>query len=167
MRLMCWDVNIVHQNDHYIADANYWSQLSKDLCFDPLFKAYLDLTRSLCLENPPSSALPMQLENMPYYRGPRIATPPADTDDTTNAAHCQAIYSSVMINNCFGLCHLSHVPVKFGNFKQALPPRARALHNNGFPCYTQQVLQFSWAVYSFHGGHFASTIQSQNLHFHV
>ena len=25
MRLMCWDVDIVHQNDHYIADADYWS----------------------------------------------------------------------------------------------------------------------------------------------
>jgi hypothetical protein len=23
MRLMCWDVNIAHQNDHYIADADY------------------------------------------------------------------------------------------------------------------------------------------------
>jgi hypothetical protein len=23
MRLMCWDVDIVHQNDHYNADADY------------------------------------------------------------------------------------------------------------------------------------------------
>jgi hypothetical protein len=30
-----------------------------------------------------------------------------------------------------------------------------------------QVLQFSWAVYSFQGGHFASTIQDQNLPFHI
>jgi hypothetical protein len=44
---------------------------------------------------------------------------------------------------------------------------ARALHNNEFPCYAQQVLHFSWAVYSFHGGHFVSTIQPQNLPFHV
>jgi hypothetical protein len=111
MHLMCWDIDIVHQNDQYIADANYWSRLGKDPCFDPLFKAYLDLTRSLCRENPPPSALPMQPENMPYYCGPRITMPPADTDDTTNAAHCQVIYSSVMTNNCFGLCLLSHVPV--------------------------------------------------------
>jgi hypothetical protein len=109
----------------------------------------------------------MQPENMPYYRGPRITMPPADRDDTTNAALCQAIYSSVMIDNCFRLCHVLHVSVEFGNFKQALPPTARALHNNEFPCYAQQVLQFSWAVYSFHGGHFASTIQSQNLPFCV
>jgi hypothetical protein len=105
---------------------------------------------------------------MPYYRGPCIPKPPADTDETPNAAHCQAIYSSVMINNCFGLCHLSHVPVKFGKFEQAPPPTARDLHNDEFPYYAQQVLQFSWAVYSFHRGNFVSTIQSRNLlPFHV
>jgi hypothetical protein len=61
------------------------------------------------------------------------------------------------------------VPIKFGKFKKAtLPPaKARALLNDEFPYYAQQVLQFSWAVYSFHGGHFASTIQSWNLPFQV
>ncbi len=38
MCLMCWDVDIVHQNDYYIADADYWLQLGADLCFDLLFK---------------------------------------------------------------------------------------------------------------------------------
>ena len=66
MRLMCWDVDIVHRNDHYIADADYWSRLGADLCFDPLFKKYLELTRSLCTENPPPTSLPIQPENMPY-----------------------------------------------------------------------------------------------------
>jgi hypothetical protein len=33
MCLMCWDANIIHQNDHYIDDADYWSQLGADLCF--------------------------------------------------------------------------------------------------------------------------------------
>jgi hypothetical protein len=27
MRLMGWDVNIVHRKDHYLADADYWSRL--------------------------------------------------------------------------------------------------------------------------------------------
>jgi hypothetical protein len=46
---------------------------------------------------------------------------------------------------------------------------AVAIWSRGFtiPCYVQQVLQFNWAVYSLHGGHFASTIQSHNLPFHV
>jgi hypothetical protein len=167
MRLMCWDVDIVHRNDHYIADADYWSRLGADLCFDPLFKKYLELTRSLRIENPPPTSLPMQPENMPYYRGPRVTTPPDDTADTTDAAHCQAIASALLIDDCRGLCHLSNVPVKFGDFEKATPQTARALHNDEFPCYAQQVLQFSWAVYSFHGGHFASTVQSRNLPFQV
>ena len=102
----------------------------------------------------------MQPENMPYYRGPRVTTPPDDTVDTTDATHCQAIASALLINNCCGLCHLSNVPVKFGDFEKTTPQTTRALHNDEFPCYAQQVLQFSWAVYSFHGGHFASTVQS-------
>ncbi len=47
------------------------------------------------------------------------------------------------------------------------PLNARLLHNDEFPSYAQQALQFSWAVYSFQGGHFASTIQSWNLPFHI
>ncbi len=144
MRLMCWDVDIVHRNDHYIADADYWSRLGTDLCFDPLFKKYLELTRSLRTENPPPTYLPVQPENMPYYRGPRVTTPPDDTANTTDAAHCQAIA-----------------------FEKTTPQTARALHNDEFPCYAQQILQLSWVVYSFHGGHFASTVQSQNLPFQV
>jgi hypothetical protein len=90
---MCWDVNIVHRNDHYIADADYWSRLGMDLCFDPLFKAYLEFNRSLCLENPPPSSFPMQPENMPYYCEPCVTKKPDNTVDTTDAArpsflHC-------------------------------------------------------------------------------
>ncbi len=47
------------------------------------------------------------------------------------------------------------------------PPNAWLLHNDEFPCYAQQVLQFSWAVYSFQGCHFVSTNQSRNLPFHI
>ena len=65
MHLMCWDVDIVHRNNHYIAYTDNWLQLGVDLCFDPLFKAYLELTRSLHLENPPPTSFLMQPENMP------------------------------------------------------------------------------------------------------
>ena len=30
MRLMGWGVNIVHQNDHYITNADYWLRLSAE-----------------------------------------------------------------------------------------------------------------------------------------
>jgi hypothetical protein len=143
MHLMCWDVHILHQNDHYIADADYWSQLGADLSFDPLFKAYLELTWSLCLENPPPSSFPMQPENMPYYRGPHVTTPPDNTVDTTDTAHCQAI-----VSNCCGECHLSNVPVKLGKFEKVTLPtaKAKALLNYEFTYYVQQVLQFSCCV---------------------
>jgi hypothetical protein len=142
MRLMCWDVDIVHLNDHYVADTDYWSQLGADLCFNPLFRAYLELTRSLCLEDPPPSSFPMQPENMPYYRRPRVTSPPDNIVDTTDAAHCQAIVSTLLIDNCCGLCHLFNVPIKFVNFKKATLPtaKAQALLNDEFPCYAQQVL---------------------------
>jgi hypothetical protein len=111
MRLMCWDVDIVHRNNSYIMDADYWSRLGADLCFNPLFKTYLDLNWSLRLESPAPSSFPMKPKNMPYYRRPRIM-PPTDTDDTSDATHCQAIVSTIMIKNFHGLCHLSNVPIR-------------------------------------------------------
>jgi hypothetical protein len=72
-----------------------------------------------------------------------------------------------MIESCHGLCHPSNVPIQFGNYGKVTPSNAQLLHNDEFPCYDQQVLRFSWAVYSFQGGHFASTIQSWNLPFHI
>ncbi len=166
MCLMGWDVDLVHRNDHYITNADYWSRLGTDLCFDPLFKTYLDLTRTLRNNNPPPSSFPMKPENMPYYRGPRVFTP-SNSDTSSDANHCQTIVSTVLINNCHGLCHLSNIPVKFGNFGRVTLSTSQSLHNNEFPCYALQVLQFSWADYSFQGGHFASTIQTRNLPFHV
>jgi hypothetical protein len=166
MRLMCWDVDIVHQKDNYLVDADYWSRFGADLCFNPLFKKYLELNKSLCSTNPAPSNFPMLPENMPYYRGPRtmpIQLPPDPSDD----AHCQTIISTLLVDNCHGLCHLSNSCIHFGEFEKAIPSLARYANNNEIPCYAQQVLQFSWAVYSFHGGHFASTIKSHNLRFHV
>ncbi len=52
-------------------------------------------------------------------------------------------------------------PLRFGNFSRVTPSTSRSPHN------ALQVLQFSWAVYSFQGEHFASTIQSWNLPFNV
>jgi hypothetical protein len=163
---MCWDVDIVHQKDNYLVDADYWSRLGADLCFDPLFKKYLKLNKSLRSTNPAPSSLPMLPENMPYYRSPRtmpIQLPP----DSSNDAHCQAIISTLLVDNCHSLCHLSNTSIHFGEFEKVIPSLAHSANNDKIPCYAQQVLQFNWAVYSFHGGHFASTIKSHNLPFHV
>jgi hypothetical protein len=70
-----------------------------------------------------------------------------------------------MTQNCNGLSHLSVTPVKFGDFDTITPSDGHASTNHKFLCYVQQVLRYSWAVYSFGGGHFASTILSRSLPF--
>jgi len=52
MRLMCWDVDIVHRNDIHLTNADYWSRLGADICFDPLFKSYLDFDRGFVNDSP-------------------------------------------------------------------------------------------------------------------
>ena len=44
MRFMCWDMDIEHRNDHWLTDADYFSRLGADLCFDPLLKNYIQRT---------------------------------------------------------------------------------------------------------------------------
>jgi len=100
--------------------------------------------------------LPMLPENMPYYRGQRVIPPLAPTDEpSTNVKYCQSLFTQIATNNCQGLTHLSVTPVKFGEFDTVTPSIGHTALNLEFPCYTQQILGFSWAVYSFGGGHFA------------
>jgi hypothetical protein len=58
MRLMCWDVDIVHQPDVELIDTDYWSRLGADLNFDPLYRKYLEITRQTRQSNPASMDLP-------------------------------------------------------------------------------------------------------------
>jgi hypothetical protein len=37
MCLMCWDVDIVHRTNNFLVDADYWSWLNADLCYNPTF----------------------------------------------------------------------------------------------------------------------------------
>jgi hypothetical protein len=60
MRLMCWDMDIVHWNDIHLTDAAYWSCLGADICFDPHFKEYLDFCRNLWSWYPALVDLPMR-----------------------------------------------------------------------------------------------------------
>ncbi len=156
------DFDIVHQNNNYIADANYWSHLGADLCFDRLFKTYLNLMSKLCLENLPPTSFPI-LKHAVLLQPTSAPCQPRWL--THRGCTCQAIVFTVIVDNSHGLHHLANVPVRFGDFGNVPPPTSCPLLNYGFPCYAQQILQFSWALYSFHGGHFASTIQSWNLPF--
>ena len=75
MRLMYWDVDILHQPDTELVDASYWSRQGADLNFDPLYRKYLKLTHHMQKSKPAPTDLPMLPENMPYYRDPRIQKP--------------------------------------------------------------------------------------------
>ncbi len=178
MRLMCWDVDIVHRNDRHLTNANYWSRLSADICFDPPFKSYLDFDCGLRERCPAPTSLPMKTENMPYYCGRRLAsrdspsdvdTPsdsPSDTEKAHNS-HCQSILSAMIDSNCHGLSHLAHIPVRFGHFNHITHAHYFALSNYEIPANANRILNFNWAIYSFGCGHFLSTILSRNLPFHV
>jgi hypothetical protein len=43
-------------------DTDYWSCLGADLCFDPLFKTYLDITRTLRIKPPPPGLVPNEIQ---------------------------------------------------------------------------------------------------------
>jgi hypothetical protein len=86
MRLMCWDVDIVHRANDVLVDADYWSCLNADLCYDPTFCKYLRFVLSICTAHPPPMALPMQPENMPYYCSPRVRHQEGSEDATVDVA---------------------------------------------------------------------------------
>jgi hypothetical protein len=72
MRLMGWDVDIVHHTNDHLIDVDYWSRLESDLCYDPSFRQYLHLVLELPHTHSPPTDLPMKSTNMPYYCGPHI-----------------------------------------------------------------------------------------------
>ncbi len=169
MRLMCWDINIVHQPKTELVDANYWLRLGVDLDFDPLLHGYLVYALECRQSNPPPTELPMRPENMPYYHGPQIQEP-SETAASANALHIQSFISNIVSSFSCGHTHLSNVPICFGEFNGAHPrPRqaARTPFNLEFSSYALQAQQFDWAVYSFSNGHFLSTILSHNLSFNI
>ena len=120
MRLMCWDMDIVHRNDIYLTNADYWSHLGENICYDNLFKSYLDFDHGLHKTYPTPIGLPVLPEKMPYYQGPRVL-PPSNTDkQITNVHHCQSLFSQVMTHNSNGLCYLSITPVTSVNLTPSL-----------------------------------------------
>jgi hypothetical protein len=170
MRLMRWDVNIVHRPDVKLVDANYWSRLGVDIVYNPLLHDYMAYTMKTRAAHPPPTELPMHPKNMPYYRGPRIVQPTPPTAPSADALHIQLLLTDIVLSNGLGNTALSNVPVRFGTFDGDFPvhrTEARALLNSEFACYACQCLQFDWAVYSFSNGHVCSSILSRKLPFQI
>ncbi len=146
MRHMCWDMDIVHRHDIHLTNADYWSRLGADICFDPHFKEYLDFSQSLRSWYPAPVNLPMPRENTPYYRGPGLISPPMNTPGTpkvAEATYCHTLISSVALTFGAGMDYLSNVPVCFSKFEMVTPLSNHSSMNNEFPCLAQQVLFFN------------------------
>ncbi len=47
MRLMLWKMTIIHRNNDWLVDADYWLQSGKNLCFDPLLHEHTKQTADL------------------------------------------------------------------------------------------------------------------------
>jgi hypothetical protein len=72
MGIMGWDVDIIHRVNNYLTNADYWSRLDSNLCYDPTFKDHVRLISTLLLQSTSPSDLPVLPRNMPYYRGLQI-----------------------------------------------------------------------------------------------
>ena len=172
---MGWDMDIVNQTNDYLIDADYWSRLDSNLCYDPSFCKYLHLISNLHKAHPPPTSLPLKAEHMPYYRGPCIpvehclaGTSTDDSEDTIADNVATTLIASIITQGNTGQTSLCVHPVRFGLFLPItqLEP-VRALYNSEFPALAYQAMNFSWAVYGFNSGHFLLTISKWNLSFSV
>jgi hypothetical protein len=142
---MGWDVDIIHWANNFSADANYWSRLDSDLCYDPTFKDYIPLISTLQLQSASPSDLPILPRNMPYYTGPQIKVD-LPTLATDNKEHQRLLAYSVLHSHSEISTHLSNCPVQFGNFGNPLHPNLGhcVQYNNEFPAYALSISQFNW-----------------------
>jgi hypothetical protein len=151
----------------FLGDADYWSRLGADLCFDPLLKTYIKQVNSFRQRSPSLTALPPLPENMPYFRGPRLPTEAATPTNPHNPVHASIIVNRAQM---IGLQHLSNHAVRFGTYSE---PRTGHVHSTR-PLYNSDVTfaasilsKFDWAVYGFNNGHFSSTITELGMPFCV
>ncbi len=119
MRIIGWDVDIIHRAHYYLTNTNYWSRLNFDLYYDPTFKDYIKLVSTLRLQSMSPSDLPLLPRNMPYYRGPQIKVNPptlaADNEEHQRLLACSMLHSHSEISP-----HLSDRSVQFENFDHPL-----------------------------------------------
>ncbi len=121
MRIMGWDVNIVHLANDYLIDAGYWSRgLDSGLCYDPTLKEYIWLISTIRLQSTSLSDLPILPRNMPYYRGLQVKVdPPTLTTDNDN--HQRLLVYSVLHSHSAQSTHVSNHPVQFVMFDNPFP----------------------------------------------
>jgi hypothetical protein len=168
MHFMCWDMEIEHRNDNWLNNVDYFSRLGANLCYDPLLCDYIKQVNALRQKNPSPSELPMEPENMPYFRGPRVNTPShyaAALDPQADASKkypsALQILDAAQSLKC-GLQHLSNWPVSFGLFTSAARATAtgtKSLYNSDITAAASMRARFDWEIYGFNSGHFVSVME--------
>jgi hypothetical protein len=160
MRFMCWDVDIEHCNDIHLTDADYFSRLGSDLCYDPLLCDYIQRIDAIKQDHPSPSALPIEPQHMPYYRGPRL---PKFVPDTVSCV------ATTLAPTHTGSQHLANWPISFGF--SAIPSSpdlpVKSFYNSDLSTTAGLLSHFDWAVYGFNSGHFVHTICDRGLPFHI
>jgi hypothetical protein len=134
MRLMCWDVDIVHRANNFLVDADYWSCLNADLCYIPTFCEYLQFISSFRATHPPPTNIPMQPENMPYYRGPHVR-PPYDSQGPAVDAAANSLLTMIVTQERNGPPCLANYPVWLGKFPLLHDTTIRPLYNSEYPAF--------------------------------
>ncbi len=140
MCLMCWDVDIVHQANNFLVDADYWSCLNADLCYNPTFRKYLQFVSSFHAMHPPPTDLPMQPKNMPYYQGPCIRHLANSGETTVNAAASSLLTTIITQERNSSPC-LANYPIQLGKFLSLKDTSICPIYNSNF-----QPFLFVWLV---------------------
>ena len=92
-------MDIEHRNDTFLGNADYWSRLGADLCFDPLLKTYIEQVNSFRQRSPSPTALP------PYFMSLRLPTGAATPTNSHNPVHASIAFDST---HTIGFHHLSN-----------------------------------------------------------
>ena len=168
MRFMCWDMIIEHRNDVCLTDADYFSRLGADLCYDPLLKEYIQQVHAFRRRSPAPTMMPIPPEHQPYFRGPRVNTPtPPDRPlPCTAPVPAPAAYSPTFANRSQ---HLANWPVVI-SLSAILPPSScasKCLYNSDITRTTGMLARFTWAIYGFNSGQFLTSINDGGLPFKI
>jgi hypothetical protein len=158
MQFMCWNMVIGHHNDAFFTDADYFSWLGANLCFNHLLKGYVHQAHALCCCSPVPTNMPIAPEFQLYLRGPRINSPQSQPPPQGLAMHANV----ATIPATPGLQHLHNWPVSFGCFPQSLESddvAPHCLYNCKLTQAASMLAHFNWAVYGLNSRHFLSTIK--------
>jgi hypothetical protein len=186
MRFTCWDMYIKHCNDIHLADADYFSRLGSDLCYDPLLHNYIEPIDAIKRDHPSPSVLPIEPQHMPYYRGSRLPKTVPDVVPTVATTLVPTITGSHYLANwpiSFGFQlppwiqpflsdHFTTLtyqppPISFGFSASPLDPAlpVQSFYNSDLSTTASLPSHFDWAVYGFNSGLFAHSIRACGLPF--